>query len=212
LLTICFLYLKKIILANFKEVEHFILQKLERELPKNLYYHSLPHTLDVLQAALQIGKSENINEEGISLLRVGALFHDSGFIYVYKGHEEKGCDLAKKNLPGFGFTHADIDAICGMIMATRIPQSPKNAWEKIICDADLDYLGRNDFYPISQNLYREFMDQGIVHNEKEWNRLQVNFFESHHYHTAFSSRERAPIKQNHLEGIKKIVASYEDEL
>ncbi|HEX5027028.1 MAG TPA: HD domain-containing protein [Agriterribacter sp.] len=194
-------------MADYTAAEQFILQKLERELSPQLHYHSIHHTLDVLQAAIVIGESESVTGHELSLLRIAALFHDSGFIYQYKGHEERGCILARENLPGFGFTPGDVEAICGMIMATIVPQGPHNILEQIICDADLDYLGRDEYYVKSEKLYREFMAFGIVHNKVEWNALQLHFFESHHYHTAFSLREREPLKQYHLEGIKKEIAA-----
>jgi len=194
-------------LADYTGAEQFILQKLELELSTQLYYHSIHHTLDVLQAAIVIGKSESVTGHELSLLRIAALFHDSGFIYQYKGHEERGCVLAKENLPGFGFTLDDVGVVCGMIMATAVPQKPQNILEQVICDADLDYLGRDEYYEKSEKLYREFMAYGIIRNKPEWNALQLHFFESHHYHTAFSLREREPLKQSHLEDIKKDISA-----
>ena len=35
--------------------------------------------------------------------------------------------------------------------ATKIPQTPLTKLEEIICDADLDYLGREDFFEISRS-------------------------------------------------------------
>lgn len=194
-------------MADYSGAEQFILQKLERELSRQLYYHSIHHTLDVLQAVVVIGESESVTGHELLLLRIAALFHDSGFIYQYKGHEERSCMLAKEHLPGFGFTPVDIEAICGMIMATAVPQQPRNKLERIICDADLDYLGRDEYYTTSEKLYREFLAFGIVHSKLEWDTLQLHFFESHRYHTAFSLRERAPLKQHHLEGVKKEIAA-----
>jgi hypothetical protein len=81
----------------------------------------------------------------------------------------------RENLPSFGYSEADITTICGMIMATRIPQSPANLLESILCDADLDYLGRDDFKKIGQTLFEEFTEYSILHDEQAWNRLQVSF-------------------------------------
>ncbi|PWT98242.1 MAG: phosphohydrolase [Bacteroidetes bacterium] len=185
-----------------------MLARLEKELPANLSYHGHFHTKDVLTASMQIAEAENISDQEKMLLRIAALFHDSGFIYVYRDHEARGCLLAKEILPGFGVSDQDIETICGMIMATKVPQAPNNKLERIICDADLDYLGRDDFYPIGRTLYREFLEYGIIHNEEEWNRLQVKFLENHHYHTSYSRQNRDPFKQKHLEEIKKVVATY----
>jgi len=102
----------------------------------------------------------------------------------------------------------ELKLVEGMIMATQIPQSPATLPEMIICDADLDYLGRDDFETISNTLKIEFMTFGVIKNDEEWDRLQVSFFNSHHYFTRTSMRERCPVKMKHLELLKqKLVKS-----
>ena len=92
-----------------------------------------------------------------------------------------------------------------MIMATQLPQEPNSHLEEIICDADLDYLGRDDFWSIADLLFREFINLDVVHNEKEWNELQVRFFESHDYFTDTARARRRQKKEKHLKEIKQIL-------
>jgi uncharacterized protein len=194
-------------LSNYSPEEKFILQKLENELPGNLTYHGLHHTLDVLNAALKIAGEEKISASEIKLLRIAVLFHDAGFTGVYKNHEEKGCEMVKKILPSFGYSAKEISIICGMIMATKIPQSPKTQLEKIICDADLDYLGRNDFHKISNTLFDEMKIYAHVHDERQWNMIQKNFLEKHHYYTQYGIVKREPQKQKYLQEINHLLSS-----
>jgi uncharacterized protein len=74
--------------------------------------------------------------------------------------------------------------------------------EEILADADLDYLGRDDFFIIGETLYREFKTLGIVNNEEEWNQLQVRFLENHHYFTKTSVNLRQAKKEEHLKQVK----------
>src|SRR5262245_4945060 len=127
-------------MTRYEKTKSFIVDKLTRELPSHLYYHGVHHSLDVLSAAEMLGREEKISDKEMELVKVAVLFHDSGFTVSPKGHEEIGCDLVRKNLPGFGYNSDEINSICGMIMATAYPQKPKNHLEKIVCDADLDYL------------------------------------------------------------------------
>ena len=188
--------------------ELFILEKLDQRLPKDLFYHGLHHTRDVYGAALLIAKSEKVSNEDINLLKIATMFHDAGFMSQYKNHEEAGCKLAKKTLPGFGFNDKNIKIIEGMIMATKIPQSPKTQLERIICDADLDYLGRNDFKDIAKTLFDELKVYMNVKDEKIWNSIQLNFLKNHQYYTDYSRKRREAKKQEHLKEIIKIVESY----
>src|SRR5262245_55819701 len=125
-------------MTRYEKTKDFILDKLSRELPANLYYHGVHHVLDVLSAAEMLGGEEKISEKEMELVKVAVLFHDAGFTISPKNHEQIGCDMVKTNLPGFGYQEDEINIICGMIMATAYPQKPKNHLEEIVCDADLD--------------------------------------------------------------------------
>lgn len=188
----------------FTEIRQHIINKLERGLSPALTYHNLAHTLDVLKQAVYIAEKEGIeDEDDLLLLRISALYHDVGFLSLYTGHEEISCTIASEELCAFGLLKDQIEIICGMIRATKVPQQPTTKLEEIICDADLDYLGRDDFFKTGEGLYKEFLDQKIVFDERSWNALQVRFLESHHYFTDTSKQSRQKQKQVHLEMIKQ---------
>lgn len=190
-------------MLSFTHIRLHIIDKLQKGLSPALTYHNVAHTLDVLKQAVDIAKKEGIADENdLLLLKISALYHDVGFLKIYAGHEEISCQVASAELCDFGFSKDQIEKICGMIRATKVPQQPQNFLEEIICDADLDYLGRNDFFKIGEGLYKEFLDQKIVSNEREWNSLQVRFLENHHYFTNTPKQRRQKQKQIHLDAIK----------
>ena len=187
----------------FTSIKQPILSRLKNELDPRLGYHNITHTLDVLEQAEVLAKQEKVTDKhDLLLLKTAAVFHDSGFLFVYKGHEEKGCEIASDSLRNV-FSEEDIKKVCGMIMATKIPQSPKTLLEQIICDADLDYLGRNDFEPISQTLHKEFIIFKIIPEDIIWDHVQIKFFESHHYFTGTSISKRNEKKLKHLNILKE---------
>jgi len=187
----------------FTSIKQPILLRLENELDPRLGYHNLSHTIDVMEQVEIIAKQEQINDKhDLLLLKTAAVFHDSGFLVIYKNHEEKSCDIASKSLKNV-FNEEDIKKICGMIMATKIPQTPHTLLEQIICDADLDYLGRDDFEPISRNLYKEFLTYKIIPEDIVWDHIQIKFFESHHYFTGTSVSKRNEEKLKRLKILKE---------
>jgi uncharacterized protein len=186
---------------QFENAGRFILNKL-RNLPPHLSYHSVAHVHDVYAAAEQLGKQENISDYEMKLLLTAAWFHDSGFLKGAKDHEEESCRIARENLPDYNYKEDEIERICGMIMATRIPQSPKNHLEEILADADLDYLGRDDFFTIGDKLFAELSIFGFLNTEDEWNRLQVRFLENHHYFTKTAIQQKQALKEAHLALVK----------
>ena len=187
----------------FTSIKQPILLRLENELDPRLGYHNLSHTLDVMEQVEIIAKQEKVNDKhDLLLLKTAAVFHDSGFLIIYKNHEEKSCDIASDSLKNV-FNEEDIKKICGMIMATKIPQTPHTLLEQIICDADLDYLGRDDFEPISRNLYKEFLTYKIIPEDIVWDHIQIKFFESHHYFTGTSVSNRNGEKLKRLKILKE---------
>lgn len=192
---------------NYHAAKAFILDKLERELSDRLTYHGLHHTLDVLKITEELCYKESVTPYQTILLRTAALFHDSGFTISTQHHEELGCQIAREHLPRFDFGGKEIEMICGMIMATKIPQSPRNKLERIICDADLDYLGRDDFYDIGNTLFEELKAYNILKTEEAWNQLQISFLEKHQFWTPTNKKRRAPRKRAYLQELRERVSA-----
>jgi uncharacterized protein len=193
---------------SFSKIQQHVIDKLQKGLSVDLTYHNVGHTLDVLKQSIFIANAEGVdNDEDLLLLKLASLYHDVGFLDKYTGHEERSCEIAEKELATFGLNKSQIDKICGMIRATKVPQKPQTLLEQIICDSDLDYLGRPDFFTIGQGLFNEFMDQKIVSNDRDWNLLQIRFLEEHHYFTDTSKKRRQRLKQIHLEAVKEKVHS-----
>ncbi len=192
-------------LVQFVDLQEIILDKLERELPEYLYYHNVKHTIDVVTEVELIGWAEGVSEEELLLLKTAALFHDSGHIIGYDKHEELGCGLAREYLPGYNFSPGQIERVCELIMATRMPPEPKDLLEKIMCDSDLDYLGRSDFIPVSNTLYEELKEQEKINNINDWNKLQIKFISGHQYFTETARNLREVNKQNQIERIKQLI-------
>ena len=190
---------------NYSEAEKYILAKLHKELPGNLYYHGLHHTLDVCAAAERIGEAEKANADELIILKTAALFHDAGFIYQYYDNEHLGVKLACDALPSFGYSGVQITEISKLILSTSFPQNPKNLLEKIICDADLDYLGREDFYSISYTLRREWAEYGKSKTLLQWYEEQLAFMKKHKYYTEYSKQTRGPRKEQYAAEMKEML-------
>jgi len=198
-------FITKLQLIRLSDLEEEIFHKLEKGLPENLYYHNLKHTIDVCSQVELLGRDEGISDSEMVLLKTAALFHDIGFIIGYDDHEELSISMAKETLPKHKYTNEQIQAICDLIFVTKFPPEPKTKLEKIMCDADLDYLGRTDFIPVSQNLFREMYERRRVKSIQEWNKMQLKFIEGHQYFTDAAQKLRNVNKQKQIEELKKMV-------
>jgi len=189
-------------MLRINDVEEFVLSRLEDGLPDNLYYHNVKHTIDVVTQVELIGRAEGAKDEDMLVLKTAALFHDMGHLINYDTHEEESVKLARKVLPEYQYTEKQIERICTLILVTKMPPEPKNLLEEIMCDADLDYLGRTDFVPVSINLYKELAERKKIDSILEWNQMQYKFIKNHQYFTKTAQKLREVNKKKQLENIQ----------
>ncbi len=179
-----------------------VLQRLKDGLHKHYYYHDVRHTLDVIEQSQAIGKLEGVTERELEILKIAALFHDTGFLKVRSGHEQASVDFFQSIGGLSALTHEDCDTITGCIRATHMPQTPLNHLEQILCDADLDYLGREDFGLIGENLFLEMSACGEMSDRFTWDNLQVKFLEAHKFHTTSNQARRDGKKAENLNEVR----------
>lgn len=184
-----------------QQMNDFVINLLKNKIPASYYYHNHEHTLYVIDKVIEIGEQEHCSAKELELLSAAALWHDTGYINAYQIHEEKSCVLARQYLPGYGYTTDDIDNICGMIMATKIPQSPQNKLEEIIADADLEYLGTSNAAIFANHLFKELNALNPLLTEEAWNNTEINFLTAHRYFTGYCKANKEHIKQSYLKSL-----------
>lgn len=190
---------------QYEKAYTFLMPKLEKELPSWLTYHNAQHTKNVIEAAEHLAVTENVSGRDLVILKTAALFHDSGFLENHQRHEELSCQFAKKYLPDYEYNDEEIELICSMIMATRLPQTPKEELAKYLCDADLYYLGTEEYDSYAKKLFAEFKKTGFVKTNAEWQIKQADFLATHNYFTPTARGERDSLKKKVLQKIKSSV-------
>jgi len=189
--------------VNFSEAKEYIINRLVKELPKNLFYHAAHHTFDVVKQAQTIGKSEGISNDEMFILLTAAYFHDAGFLFKYQSNESEAVKLVREVLPEMDYTQEEIEEICKIILATDIKVQPNTLLEKIMCDADHDYFGREGYSQTADNLRKELEEYGEKFADKEWLEVQINFLEDkHQYYTETSKLNRIPNKNKIISALK----------
>jgi len=195
----------KFALIQFHDLQELVFDILEKGLSPDLSYHNLKHTIDVVTEVELIGWAEGISDEDLLILKTAALFHDIGHTVEYDNHEFHGTEIARQILPKFNYSGEQIDQICRLIMVTKMPPTPANLLEEIMCDSDLDYLGRIDFIPVSNTLYEELKIRDKVGTLNDWNKLQLSFISNHQYFTNTARKLREVNKQSQIERIRKLI-------
>lgn len=193
-------------ILRLNDFEERLITRLENELPHNLYFHTIKHTMNVATQVELIGRAEGISEEDMLWIRTAALLHDTGFINEYGNHEQAGCDIAREILPKFSYSDQQIDQICELILVTRPSAVPETLLEKIIIDADLAYYGRIDFIPSLQNLCRELKGQNMIDSTKSWYESQIKIISEHEFYTKTARLLRDVEKEKQIQGIEELIS------
>lgn len=171
---------------------------LERS-PKQNLYHSLDHTKEVVNAAIEIATGEGVSKVDLEIVTLAAWFHDLGYVEKTSGHEEISAMFASNFLLNQNYEQDKIEKIVGCILATKVPQHPKNHLEKIICDADLSHLGRKSFIE-RNNLFRSEFEHYFKRKltESEWLIKSIEFVSQHNFFTDYAQKTFSEIQNENL--------------
>ena len=193
---------------DFEKARGYALARLSQELSPVFVYHSVWHTQsDVVPAAERLAMATGVESGARLLLLTAAWFHDIGCIVQRFDHEAIGVGITDAVLPGFGYSLEQVRAIQNMIMATRLPQSPRTLLEEILADADLDVLGRADFFERGIALRAEFAALGRPQSDADWYRDQLGFLQSHRYFTPVARQLRDPGKLKNIAQLTQMLAN-----
>ena len=186
-------------------VRNYVTELFTRQVKPEFVFHSLEHTEDVVEACSYMADHYRLNDEDRQVLLLAAWFHDTGYTKgEATGHEDESIKIATAFLTRQNLDEVLIQRVASCIEATRMPQSPVNLVEKILCDADLYHLATDDFKARSQLLKQE--QEGILGlkiDKKEWRKNNINFLENHKYFTDYGQEKLEPQKLENLMALKK---------
>jgi predicted metal-dependent HD superfamily phosphohydrolase len=180
-----------------------VIQRLKHDLNVKYLYHDCRHTQDVIRQCQEIAYRENISSDEIAALKLAALYHDLGFLVKRADHESAGAEIFLEESKDSEISFEDRELIKNLILVTKVPQRPTSLLESIICDADLDYLGREDFPSIAEFLYLELKSCGEMTERDLWNQIQLKFLEAHQFHTDSSRKLRTTGLEKNILYVKR---------
>lgn len=187
-----------------EEIKVYI-EKLFGYHPAEFVYHNLQHTKDVVNIVEDIADNSGISLEEKELLLIAAWFHDTGYPENIPLHEVKSADYAVKYLNKVNYPASKTDIIKKLILSTKVPQNPKTALEKIICDADIAYIGKDDFFNRISLLRKEWETTiNETYSDSGWLKKNISFIESNTFHTSYAKNKFGDIRKKNLALLKKL--------
>jgi uncharacterized protein len=198
---------------RLKIVDEYIRELFRDELPVGIKYHDADHTLHptrgVVAVANNLAVSENISEPDRELLIAAAYFHDTGYIREYDKNEPIAARMAGRVLKLIGYKPQEIKKIQKMILSTDLDREPKSHIEKILCDADFDHLGREDFFELDAKIRQGRRSRGIdVSDDAKWYKGTLEIIKTHRYYTESQKHWREKKKQENIKKLLKKIEKY----
>lgn len=167
-------------------LEQHVRQFFETHKDDRFVYHNIRHTESVVAATGEIANHFQLNDRDFFTVMAAAWFHDTGYFSQPENHEARGVTQAADFLRQNQIEENIIEVVKGCILATRLPQSPKNILEKIVCDADLYHLGTDNFNAANKRMRREKEAlTGRKFSGAEWRQGTIRLLQNHHYHTEY---------------------------
>ncbi|MEQ8518789.1 MAG: DUF5706 domain-containing protein [Cytophagales bacterium] len=184
---------------------------LKKNLSKDLTFHNVQHTLDVVAAAEEICKQVDVSEEEKEIVMLSAWFHDTGYAIAYKGHENESVKIAKDFLETQNYPKNKLDKVIACILSTDYEVAPENKIERILNDADLYHLSTDKFFEKSDRLREEFRHCKIKDefSDREWMEMNLYFISKHNYQTDYGKEKLEKARQANQKRLKKKLKAME---
>ena len=165
------------------------------------YYHSYNHAIEVMERAVYLWKKEWLNNEDLEILALAWLFHDTWFVIQYDNNEPIWAKIAANYLKSLLYPNKKIEIIRRLILATDSDyKNPTDIYEKIIKDADMDNLWRDDFINKANSLKKEIeIIKQIKIIDPDWNHWLVDLLKEHQYKSFTQKIERDKKKNENLQ-------------
>lgn len=188
----------------YKKAESFVKDLFQQYANKNLLFHSLEHTQNVVERSKEIAATYDLPENEQFIVYIAAWFHDTGHLLVDPlKHEMKSVELMKTFIIKYPADEETVRQISDCILATKMPRNPQNNLQKILCDADTYHLGTKEFKATNKLLRKEYESRNIPEPIGGWRKGSLDFMLAHEYYTDYCKNLLTPGKMENIERLRK---------
>lgn len=186
------------------EAEAHVTAFIEANIKPEYFFHDLDHTRYTFEAVGRLAEDAQLDAENLEIVQLAAWFHDTGYNEGAAEHELRSCEHARRFLEQKAYAPAKINRVASCIMATKLPQRPRNLTEEILCDADLSHLGNEYYWERCGKLRQELLTtQNIIMSDQEWLDFELDFMTNHQYHTEVANELYGDQKLKHIRQLRK---------
>ena len=186
-------------------LKEIVLDLYDKYLDKKYVYHCQQHAIDVAIAARIIGGACHLSDKEMFIVQIAAWVHDLGYIKSWQHHEMESVLLALPILSTLGLDNYIIHQSIACVLATKMPQSPSNELQAVVCDADLYQLSTEQYFSKAILLREEMeMTHNFIQDDLTFIKNEIAFLSNHHYHTSFGKETLEIRKHENIAKLKNL--------
>jgi class 3 adenylate cyclase len=183
-------FFTKLQLLRLGDLEDVVFGSLLNNLNEHLYFHKLEHAQKVYNQAFLLCRAEEVDQYDRLLIRTAALFLFTGLTQSHANFENRSAVICREILPEYQYSESQIDQVCNLILATKMPFNPRNHLEKVVIDARMDYIGRPDFTTRIKLFFQELLETGAKINGQQFKHQQLELLYNFEFFTLAGQRLR----------------------
>ncbi|MDX2432193.1 MAG: adenylate/guanylate cyclase domain-containing protein [Bacteroides sp.] len=180
----------KLQILRLGDLEDRVFETILSNMPDSLHFHNLKYARKVYSQSFLLCRAEEMEQQDRLLIRTAALMLYTGLTQAYANYQNRSSVIAREILPEFQYSESQIDKICNLIMATKLPFQPNNLPEKILIDSKMEYIGRPDYPVRIKLLFQEMVENGINLNGQQFKKQQLELLYTFDYFTLAARRLR----------------------
>jgi HD superfamily phosphodiesterase len=189
-----------------KSASEYVTKLLVEKLSSDYTYHNLNHTREVFESATEISQNSSLSSEELEMVQIAAWFHDTGFTLSYREHEKKSIEIVWEFLKNKNYADEKIVCIKDLIRVTKKGNIPETLKGKIIRDADILHISKEDFYPRSLELKAEWENvDNKKYTEAEWIQSSLDFINRTFFYTDYAIMNYEAGRQKNIIKLSELI-------
>ena len=182
------------------QIKEFVENYYADNLNPNRLYHNLQHTQEVLGRVLEVAGHYKLDSKSLFIIQAAAWFNDIGYLEDPDNPGKRGSRIAERFLTEIQIDTDIIKSIKSCILSTRLPQTPKNFMEQVVCDANMYYLGLEDFDQRSKLIRKELiLVTGRKISKEEWKHRNIELLQNHRFKTDYAKQSLTVQQKKNLD-------------
>ena len=188
--------------GTIAELQQSALMFLAENLDKHYTYHNAEHSREVCSAVREFLHYFDTTPENSRALILAAVFHDFGYLVRSQNNEALALPYMQEFGKRFALPEQLLTRANDLILETVYPYAPHTREGMLLCDADIEYIGRSCFFSKAQLFRQELSGENIHFSDRDFMLLEIKFLEENSFFTPVCQKLRSAGRLQNLQQLR----------